>query len=203
MTYGPEQWMPPSRPGVGWAAPHPLLTAPPLGTALTQGGEDEVPVTLRSLVLSREHDASGARRAEALGEGLMGLLADFTGSAPERLERVDDSCGACGRVHNCTARGPDGTRTHFSVAAHGRHVVYAVSRHPVGLAVALPGGAGPEELARARKRARLAAHAQAVERGRCTGPRDGLVEYLVRYVETPPGMPGVVSVVCQLPLPRQ
>lgn len=56
-------------------------------------------------------------------------------------------------------------------------------------------GEDPAALSQARKAARLAAHRGAVSRGRCARPRDGTVQYLVRYAETAPAFGCVVSVV--------
>lgn len=77
--------------------------------------------------------------------------------------------------------------------------MYAICRFPVGLGLAVADGPGREAWLRGRKPARLAAHREAVARGRCSRPRDGSVEYNVRYVDTAPEYGCVVSVVLEVP----
>ncbi|MFF8596953.1 hypothetical protein ACF061_37150 [Streptomyces sp. NPDC015220] len=189
----------PAHPDGGWGARHPLLTARPLGTSLEQCDEDAFPVTLRSLVLRGERKDSEGVRRRAVRTGLLRLLTAVTSFGPDDLVLDEDLCPECGRAHDFSACGPVGAREHFAVLVHGRHALYAVSRFPVGLAAALPDRSGPSAVSRARKEARLAAHGQAVARGRCARPRDGSVEYGVRYVEASLDAEAVVSVVCELP----
>ncbi len=188
--------VPPTNPEGGWGAEHPLVPVPPLGSQAARC-DGESPVALRGLVLPGEPE----ERDRAVRDGLLRFLAAGAGEDAGGLVLDDGPCPACGRVHDLGVWCPCGPRRHFAVLVHGRHALYALSRFPVGLAAA-PLGEGPDARRRARREARLAAHPRSVSRGRCSRPRDGLVEYRVRYADVPPGMNAVVSVISELPLAR-
>ncbi|TRV72019.1 hypothetical protein FKN01_30795 [Streptomyces sp. 130] len=128
--------------------------------------------------------------------GLLTLLGAVLGTAPGALVVDDGPCPHCARRHALAAKSPTGARRYFAVVRHGGHVVYAVCPFPVGLGLAV---AGADHPARARKPARLAAHGGAVARGRCVGPRDGSVEYVVRYAGVKRLPRCVLSVVWEVP----
>ncbi|WP_405683318.1 hypothetical protein [Streptomyces sp. NBC_00057] len=217
--------LPATHPDGGWGAQRPPLPAPPLDLDPAQCDGGSTPVTLRSLVLSASASApSGVRvlrtgitaeecdawsadpqeaRHQAVRGGLRSLLGAALGAEPVAVALDDGPCPYCGRLHDFTAASPVGRRLHFATVRHGDFVVYAVCRSPVGLGLAVPDGLDPDALLRARKPARLAAHQGAVARGRCSRPRDGSVEYMVRYVDTAPEHGCVVSVVCELPRPAE
>ncbi|MFB7211620.1 hypothetical protein [Streptomyces sp. NPDC056255] len=162
---------------------------------------------LRTGITAEEREAWSADpqgyRRQAVRGGLRLLLGAALSAEPVAVVVDDGPCPHCGRLHDFTAASPAGRRLHFATVRHGDFVVYAVCRSPVGLGLAVPEGLDPDALLRARKPARLAAHQGAVARGRCSRPRDGSVEYLVRYVDIAPEQGCVVSVVCELPRPAE
>ncbi|MGW2710618.1 hypothetical protein ACWC4J_16745 [Streptomyces sp. NPDC001356] len=185
---------PATHPDGGWGAQRPPLPALPLGVAAAQCDEKTTPVTLRCLALSdRSRHGSDESRA-----GLLSLLGASLDAAPEELVVDDGPCPHCARRHALAATSPTGVRRYFAAVRHSGHVVYAVCLFPVGLGLAVAEAHHP---ARARKPARLAAHRGAVARGRCVGPRDGSVEYVVRYVGVEHLPECVVSVVWEVSCP--
>ncbi|MFI7388701.1 hypothetical protein [Streptomyces sp. NPDC049813] len=183
---------PATHPDGGWGALRPPLPAPPLDAATAQCDEDSVPVTLRSLVLP-----GGSRAAAAVPRaGLLSLLARALGARPADLVVDDGPCAHCGRLHAAAATSPAGAERYFATVRHADRVLYAVCPFPVGLALAVR---GTEPARPARKSARLAAQQGAVARGRCVRPRDGSVEYVVRYVEAQAVPDCVVAVVWEVP----
>ncbi|OIK28189.1 hypothetical protein VT52_007485 [Streptomyces malaysiense] len=143
------------------------------------------------MLSGQEEDEPRAIRA-----GLLSLLGTSSAAAPGDLVVDDGPCPYCARHHALVATSPTGRRTYFAVVRHTRLVVYAVSPFPVGLGLAVEDADHP---GRARRPARLRAQRGSVSRGRCVRPRDGRVEYLVRYVEAEPSSDCVVSVVWEVP----
>jgi hypothetical protein len=214
--------VPATNPDGGWGAQRAPLPAPPLGLdpARCDGGLD--PLALRTFVVSRlsredrrvlrerlapeERARLAAEMAGPEGErllmvraGLRLLLGQMLDADPGAVVLDDGPCPHCGRTHDLTACSPAGRRLHFAAVGRGDLIVYAVCRFPVGLGLGVPDGPGREAWLRARRPARLAARRQAVARGRCSGPRDSSVEYVVRYVDTAPEYDCVVSVVLEVP----
>ncbi|WP_307627191.1 hypothetical protein [Streptomyces turgidiscabies] len=81
---------------------------------------------------------AGGRLLEAR-EGLRLLLGQALDADPPA---VVGPCPHCGRPHNHTACSPAGRRLHFATIRRGDLIVYAVSRFPVGLGLAVPDGPG-------------------------------------------------------------
>ncbi|WP_307035961.1 hypothetical protein [Streptomyces canus] len=214
--------MPATNPDGGWGKRRTPLPAPPLDLGCARSDGEIGYVALRTLVLSTP--APGERRAlrEGLapderarltaqtagleGErllmvraGLRLLLGQLLDADPEAVVLDDGPCPHCGRVHGCSACSPAGRRLHFATVGREDFVVYAVSRFPVGLGLAVTDGPDREAWLRGRKPARLAAAREGVARGRCSRPRDGSVEHIVRYVDTAPEHCCVVSVVYEVP----
>ncbi|MGW2089159.1 hypothetical protein [Streptomyces sp. NPDC001880] len=148
-------------------------------------------------------DEQQEARLQAVRRGLFSLLGASLDTDPVAVDIDDGPCPHCGRLHDFTAASPAGRRSHFALVEHGDLVVYAVCRSPIGLGLAVPDGVEPEELTRARKPARIAAQQRAVARGRCSRPRDGSVQYMVRYVDVAPEHGCVVSVVYEMPWPKE
>ncbi|MFG2134950.1 hypothetical protein ACGFNV_45420 [Streptomyces sp. NPDC048751] len=214
--------MPATNPDGGWGARRTPLPAPPLdlGPAQCDGGFDYV--ALRTFVMStlppeerralreglapdeRARLTAGAAGPEGerlltVRAGLRLLLGQLLDADPGAVVMDDGPFPHCGRLHGCSASSPAGRRLHFATAGREDLVVYAVSRFPVGLGLAVTDGPDREAWLRGRKPARLAAGRQAVARGRSSRPRDGLVQYIVRYVDTAPEYRCVVSVVYEVP----
>ncbi|MFF4139227.1 hypothetical protein ACFY1B_49405 [Streptomyces mirabilis] len=143
-----------------------------------------------------EPEEDGLRAVRA---GLLSLLGTSLATDPADLALDDGRCPHCGGLHALSAVSPAGRRVYFATVRHAGLVVHAVCPFPVGLGLAAFEEDGTTALARARKAARLAAHRGAVARGRCVRPRDGSVQYVVRYVETAPDFGCVVSVVWEVP----
>lgn len=214
--------VPATNPDGGWGAQRTPLPAPPLGLdpAHCDGGLDSL--ALRTFVVStlppedrralREklaHDERARLAAEMAGPegdrlltvraGLRLLLGQMLDTDPGAVVIDDGPCPHCGRLHDRTACSPAGRRLHFATVGRGDLIVYAVCRFPVGLGLAVTDGPGREAWLRGRKPARLAAYREGVARGRCSRPRDGSVEYIVRYVDTAPEYGCAVSVVYEVP----
>ncbi|MEV2211275.1 hypothetical protein AB0H86_07315 [Streptomyces sp. NPDC050997] len=213
---------PATNPDGGWGARRTPLPAPPLdlGPAQRDGGFGYV--ALRTFVMStlppeerrglREGLAPDERArltAETAGPegerlltvraGLRLLLGQLLDADPGAVVMDDGPCPHCGRLHDRSACSPAGRRLHFATVGRGDLVVYAVSRFPVGLGLAVTDGPDREAWLLRRKPARLAAYHEGVARGRCCRPRDGSVEYIVRYVDTAPEYCCVVSLVYEVP----
>ncbi|MEU5324476.1 hypothetical protein AB0G67_48380 [Streptomyces sp. NPDC021056] len=214
--------MPATNPDGGWGKRRTPLPAPPLDLSPARSDGDFGYVALRTFVSSTL--APGERRA--LREGLAPdertrLTAQTAGPEGERLLMVraglrlllgqlldadpgavvldDGPCPHCGRLHNRSACSPAGRRLHFATVGQEDLVVYAVSRFPVGLGLAVTDGPDREAWLRGRSPARLAASHDGVARRRCSRPRDGSVEHIVRFVHTAPEYCCVVSVVYEVP----
>ncbi|MGW6508733.1 hypothetical protein ACWGCP_14455 [Streptomyces niveus] len=214
--------MPATNPDGGWGAQRTPLPAPPLRLDPAQCDGELDALALRTFVVSTlppdEHRALRERlapdeRARLTAEmagpegerlltvraGLRLLLGQMLDAAPGAVVMDDDPCPHCGRLHDRSAWSPAGRRLHFATVWQGDLIVYAVCRFPVGLGLATTEGPGREAWLRGRKPARLAAYREGVARGRCSRPRDGSVEYIVRYVDTAPEYGCVVSVVYEVP----
>ncbi|MFE5844390.1 hypothetical protein ACFQ7N_22485 [Streptomyces niveus] len=213
--------MPATNPDGGWGAQRTPLPAPPLrlDPAPCDGEFDSL--ALRTFVVStlpsderralREWLAPyelarlTAKTASPEGErlltvraGLRLLLGQMLDADPGAVVMDEGPCPHCGRLHDRSASSPAGCRLHFATVWQGELIVYAVCRFPVGLGLAVT-GPGREAWLQGRKPARLAAYREGVARGRCSRPRDGSVEYIVRYVDTAPEYDCVVSVVYEVP----
>ncbi|MFE3589557.1 hypothetical protein ACFXOY_18850 [Streptomyces niveus] len=214
--------MPATNPDGGWGAQRTPLPAPPLGLDPAQCDGELDPLALRTFVVSTlPPDKRRALRELLAPDELTRLTAETAGPEGDRLLTVraglrlflgqmldadpgavvmdDGPCPQCGRLHDRTATSPAGRRVHFAAVWQGALIVYAVCRFPVGLGLAVTDGPGREAWLRGRKPARLAAYHEGVARGRCSRPRDGSVEYIVRYVDTAPEYGCVVSVVYEVP----
>jgi hypothetical protein len=214
--------VPATNPDGGWGAQRTPLPAPPLGLGPAQcdGGFDSL--ALRTFVVSMlppeerralherlAHDERARLTAEMAGPegerlltvraGLRLLLGQMLDGDPGAVVMDDGPCPHCGRLHDRTACSPAGRRLHFATVGRGNLIVYAVCPFPVGLGLAVTEGPGREAWLRGRKPARLAAYREGVARGRCSRPRDGSVEYIVRYIDTAPEYGCVVSVVYEVP----
>ncbi|WP_369032778.1 hypothetical protein [Streptomyces adonidis] len=214
--------MPATHPDGGSGAQRTPLPAPPLGLDPAQRDGGLGSLALRTFVVSTlapedrralreklapdERARLAAEMAGPEGEhlltvraGLRLLLGQMLDANPGAVVIDDGPCPHCGRPHDRTACSPAGRRLHFATVGRGDLIVYAVCRFPVGLGLAMPNGPGPEARLQARKPARLAAHREGVARGRCSRPRDGSVEYIVRYVDTESEYGCVVSVMYEVP----
>ncbi|MGW6306140.1 hypothetical protein ACWFRQ_28935 [Streptomyces niveus] len=214
--------MPATNPDGGWGARRTPLPAPPLRLDPAQCDGEFDAIVLRTFVVStlppNEHRALRERlapdeRARLTAEmagpegerlltvraGLRLFLGQMLDADPGAVVMDDGPCTHCGRLHDRTASSPAGRRLHFATVWQGDLIVYAVCRFPVGLGLAMTDGPGREAWLRGRKPARLAAYREGVARGRCSRPRDGSVEYIVRYVDTAPEYGCVVSVVYEVP----
>ncbi|MEV8367320.1 hypothetical protein [Streptomyces niveus] len=214
--------VPATNPDGGWGAQRTPLAAPPLRLDPAQCDGEFDSLALRTFVVStlpsderralREWLAPDelarltAKTASPEGErlltvraGLRLLLGQMLDADPGAVVMDDGPCPHCGRLHDRNASSPAGRRLHFATVCQGDLIVYAVCRFPVGLGLAITEGPGREAWLQGRKPARLAAYREGVARGRCSRPRDGSVEYIVRYVDTAPEYGCVVSVVYEVP----
>ncbi|MEV8425672.1 hypothetical protein [Streptomyces niveus] len=214
--------MPATNPDGGWGAQRTPLPAPPLRLDPAQCDGELDSLTLRTFVVSTlppdgrralherlapdERARLTAEAASPEGErlltvraGLRLLLGKMLDADPGAVVMDDGPCPHCGRLHDRSASSPAGRRLHFATVWQGDLIVYAVCRFPVGLGLAVTDGPGREAWLQGRKPARLAAYREGVARGRCSRPRDGSVEYIVRYVDTAPEYGCVVSVVYEVP----
>ncbi|WP_405638777.1 hypothetical protein [Streptomyces sp. NBC_00019] len=214
--------VPATNPDGGWGKRRTPLPAPPLDLGPARSGGEIGYVALRTLVLSTlapeerralreglapdERARLTAQTAGPEGErllmvraGLRLLLGQLLDADPGAVVLDDGPCPHCGRLHDRSACSPAGRRLHFATVGREDLVVYAVSRFPVGLGLAVTDGPDREAWLRGRKPARLAASREGVARGRCSRTRDGSVEHIVRFVHTAPEHCCVVSVVYEVP----
>lgn len=214
--------VPATNPDGGWGKRRTPLPAPPLDLGRARSDREIGYVALRTLVVStltpeerralREGLAPDERaRLTAQTAGLEGerlltvraglrlLLGQLLDADPRSVVVDDGPCPHCGRVHGRSACSPAGRRLHFATVGREDLVVYAVSRFPVGLGLAVTDGPDREAWLRGRKQARLAAAQEGMARGRCSRPRDATVEHIVRYVHTEPEHCCCVSVVYEVP----
>lgn len=214
--------VPATNPDGGWGRQRTPLPAPPLDLDPTQSDGAFGYVALRTFEMStlapeerralreglapddRAHltpETAGpeGERLLTVRAGLRLLLGQLLDADPGAVVMDDGPCPHCGRLHGRSASSPAGRRLHFASAGRGDLVVYAVSRFPVGLGLAVTDGPDREAWLRGRSPARLAAYHDGVARGRCSRPRDGSAEHIVRYVDTAAEYCCTVSVAYEVP----